>query len=249
MSYHRFAYIYDVLMDHAPYKQWVTFTKDIIKHKKTEVKTIVDLGCGTGEIALRLSEVGFDVTGVDYSEEMLTTASQKALDKNKRLSWVKQDIRYLEGFNDIDLFISFCDVINYITEPEELLEVFKRVYASLAEEGMFIFDFHSIYYAEDKLVDQTFADVTEELAYVWECEPGDRRGEMFHYLTFFQKDNNHEQYSRFDETHHQQTYELNEYKNLLEESGFSKIDVYGDFLLENEFSEKSNERIFICVQK
>ncbi len=145
----------------------------------------MDLGCGTGEIAIRLSDLGYDVTGVDYSTEMLTAAAQKALNRNKKISWIKQDIRELEGFNEIDLMVSYCDVINYITEKEDLLDVFKHVHASLSEQGMFIFDIHSIYYAEDKLINHTFADVTEDIAYIWECEQGEKRGEMYHYLTFF----------------------------------------------------------------
>lgn len=247
MSYNRFAYIYDMLMNHAPYEQWVNFTNALIHQSNKEIKSIVDLGCGTGEIAIRLSDLGYDVTGVDYSTEMLTAAAQKALNRNKKISWIKQDIRDLEGFNKIDLMVSYCDVINYITEKEDLLDVFKRVHASLTEQGMFIFDIHSIYYAEEKLINHTFADVTEDIAYIWECEQGEKRGEMYHYLTFFQKDKQH--YSRFDETHHQQVYEINVYKDLLKASGFSKIDIYGDFLIENQFSERNSERIFICVQK
>lgn len=247
MDYHRFASIYDQLMEHAPYEEWTNFTDHLIHLHPKNVKTIVDLGCGTGEITVRLATLGYEVTGVDLSSDMLTVATKKAEHANVGINWIQQDIRKLEGFSDIDVFVSYCDVLNYITEQEDLMSVFNRVYESLRPDGLFIFDIHSIHYVQRHLVDTTFADVTEQLAYIWECEQGDLQGEMYHHLTFFQKEA--EKYIRFDELHHQQTYETKVYETLLKKSGFSKIQFYGDFLFENNFSEKNSDRIFIVAEK
>ena len=247
MTYHHFAYIYDQLMAHAPYEKWISFTTNIIHQLEKEVHTIVDLGCGTGSIAVRLAKSGFDVIGVDQSTDMLTAAAERALNDNVSINWIEQDIRKLTGFNQIDLFISYCDVINYVTKKHDLQSVFERVYHSLRTGGIFIFDVHSFAYAQKKLIGQTFADVTDDLAYIWDCEQGNHRGEMYHYLTFFQRENG--KYIRFDETHHQRTYEIYVYEQLLNSGGFTKIHFYSDFLFEKTFSEEHSERIFIVAEK
>lgn len=246
-SYNHFAYIYDDLMQHAPYDEWVDFTRHFIKEKTPRVQSIIDLGCGTGEISIRLAALGYDVIGVDYSEQMLACASEKAIKKKLPINWINQDITQLSGFNSIDLFISYCDVINYVTNVEDVKSVFKRVHESLSANGMFIFDIHSLSYAESHLMNGTFTDVTDEIVYIWDCEKGDEQGEMYHHLTFFKEDG--DKYIRFDETHHQQTYDILIYEQLLKSSGFNKIQFYNDFKPENEFSAKKSERIFIVAEK
>ena len=247
MVYGRFAIIYDALMKHAPYDKWVTFTTNIIEQFNVPVKTIIDLGCGTGELTIRLGKLGYEMIGIDQSNDMLTVAAEKAYNQQIDINWIQQDIRELTGFKDVDLFISYCDVINYITNLDDVKKVFEQVYNCLKPGGLFIFDFHSINYTEHHLCDRTFADVTDELTYIWECERGDKEGEMFHYMTFFQKEN--DRYVRFDEVHHQKTYPLIRYKNLLESCQFKKINFYADFMFKDHFSEQKSERIFGVAQK
>src|SRR5690625_667938 len=142
MTYNNFALIYDQLMNEAPYDEWVNFTLHFLKQR--QANKIVDLGCGTGEITLRLAKRYENIVGVDRSAEMLAIAEQKTNVSNNSILWVKQDIRYLTGFNEVDLFISYCDVINYITDKADLLMLFQKIYDSLSSEGLFIFDIHSI---------------------------------------------------------------------------------------------------------
>ncbi len=78
MVYERFAIIYDALMKHAPYDKWVTFTTNIIEQFNVPVKTIIDLGCGTGELTIRLGKLGYEMIGIDQSNDMLTVAAEKA---------------------------------------------------------------------------------------------------------------------------------------------------------------------------
>lgn len=247
IAYQHFASMYDKFMEHAPYDEWVQLTEQIIQQEKIEVKNMIDLGCGTGEITIRLAQLGYPIIGVDYSANMLAFATEKATARKARVNWIQQDIRKLTGFSNVDLIISYCDVINYITEINDLEAVFMNVHQSLAPDGFFIFDIHNLHYAQAQLMNQTFADVTDELAYIWNCEKGDQDGEMFHYLTFFQKER--EKYLRFDEIHHQQTYDMSTYEKLLKKCGFSKIQFFSDFLVDNSFSVKNSERIFIIAKK
>lgn len=247
MSYNRFAEVYDQLMSHAPYDKWTALTKELIEQSEAPIKNIVDLGCGTGKITIPLAEAGYQLTGVDLSTDMLTLATVKSQNRQLKINWIQQDITELTGFSDVDLFISYCDVINYLTSKAAVYSVFQRVFESLTESGQFIFDVHSMDYVNNYLVDQTFADVEGEVAYIWDCEPGEADGEMFHHLTFFAKETN--QYERFDEIHHQQVYAIEIYEQLLKKAGFTKIRFFADFEQDNPILENNQERIFIVAKK
>lgn len=247
-SYENLALVYDRLMENAPYDEWVRFTNHFIKNK--QINSVVDLGCGTGEITLRLAEPNRQLFGVDLSADMLSVAEQKAIDLAKQVRWIKQDIRELEGFIDIDLCVSYCDVINYITAEQDLERVFNRVYESLSEQGIFIFDVHSMEHVNKNLTNQTFTYTADDVAYIWDCEPGESDGEMYHEMTFFYKNSSSSNtYTRIEESHYQRSFPIQTYIDLLAKAKFSHIELYGDFSLEKEFSEKNSERIFIIASK
>lgn len=247
MSYTNFAQVYDKLMEHAPYDHWASFTEEIIDKLNIQVSSILDLGCGTGEVALRLAKKGYTVTGVDKSADMLSQAMAKSTRENIPITWIKQDITMLAGFSNIDLVISYCDVMNYITSQRDIEHVCKHVYDSLTDDGLFIFDIHNPNYAEQQLVGHTFADVTDELSYIWECERGAEAGDMYHYLTFFQQEGH--RYVRFDEVHHQKTYDLSVYRDILKNVGFTNVEMYADFKLDNVNSYDDSERLFVLAKK
>ncbi|HLS66425.1 MAG TPA: class I SAM-dependent methyltransferase [Pseudogracilibacillus sp.] len=249
MTYRQFASLYDAFMEDAPYEKWVTFSESCFKREQVTPTSIVDLGCGTGEVTLRLAKKGYEMTGVDLSVEMLAIAQQKSLEMQEKIRWVQQDIRNLEGFHDIDVFISFCDVINYITEKEEVAKLFKRVYESLCPGGLFIFDVHSIHYVRNVLQNNTFTEDRHEIVYIWDCEATENDGEMIHYLTFFYEKENSNVYERVDEVHRQRTFSASDYEQLLKLAQFSKIDIFNDFSPEKRFSEKNSERIFFVATK
>ncbi|WP_085991849.1 class I SAM-dependent DNA methyltransferase [Oceanobacillus senegalensis] len=245
MEYKQMAYVYDKFMAEAPYDKWIQFTLERLKNKK--IKTIADLGCGTGEITVRLAEEGFQMIGVDFSMDMLSYAEHKASNKNVPITWLHQNLQELEGLNDLDVAISYCDVINYITEEDNLKNVFQRIYQSLKKDGVFIFDVHSIYHVEQNYKNQTFADVMEDVSYIWFCLEGETIGDMYHDLTFFALDG--DKYIRFDEIHHQRTYSIDFYKKLLYEIGFHHVQVYADFRLEEENITSDSERIFFVAER
>lgn len=247
MSYRQMANVYDHLMKHAPYKEWVNFTEEIFSQSGHEIKQIADLGCGTGEITIALAQKGYEMTGVDYSEDMLAYAEHKAMQRNVNIQWLNQDLRQLEGISHLDAAISYCDVLNYITEPEDLQNVFHHVHDSLKPGGLFLFDVHDINYITHHYINHTFADVTDDISYIWFCLPGEEPGEMYHELTFFNLQDG--KYERFDEEHHQRTYPVQFYKDLLNAAGFENIKVYADFSLKLNNVKENSKRIFFSASK
>lgn len=247
MAYQQMAFLYDRLMEDAPYDKWLTFTQSIIKESGKNIENIADLGCGTGEITIKLAKEGYRLFGVDYSADMLTYAEQKARTENIPIQWLHQDLRELQGLTNLDAVVSYCDVMNYITSESDLKSVFMRIAQSLKVGGLFIFDIHSLYHVTEHLINNSFTEVTDEMAYIWECTEGDQAGEMYHDLTFFILEDG--KYNRINEYHHQHTYPIEVYENLLIEAGFEKPVLYSDFSSESGNLSENAERIFFVTEK
>lgn len=251
MSYQELALFYDQFMKDAPYDEWVAFMENAFETYALTGNHIIDLGCGTGEISWRMAAKDYQVMALDNAENMLTIAAEKAHNKNLPIRFIHQDLRELEGLTDLDAAFSFCDVINYITEPDELKKVFTGVADALKPGGLFLFDVHSLTHVQNDLIDHTFALDEENCSYIWFCSSGEQPGEMYHDLTFFVRDDENQgkdTYYRFDESHHQHTYSVAFYTSLLEECGFEVKKVCGDFLLEKEVTD-TTERVFFIAKK
>src|SRR5699024_8592506 len=95
ITYNSFPSLYYHLLKDATYYQWINYTLQAIENHEQEVQKIIDLGCGTGEIAVRLAKQGFQVSGVDYSQEMLAYAEQKSFTYALPVQWFQQDLRML----------------------------------------------------------------------------------------------------------------------------------------------------------
>ncbi len=250
MSYSKLAYVYDLLMEDAPYDEWESFLETILTQEKTSPKRVLDLGCGTGEMTLRLANKYPQVIGIDNSDDMLSYAQMRSnSDELQNVTFLNQDIRNLNGIENQDLVLSVFDVINYITSKNDLLDVFQGVFKSLNKKGLFIFDAHHIEHFNKNMVGQTFAEIYDDISYVWFCEAGEKAGEVMHDLTFFVQHG--QMYERFDEQHFQRTFTVNEYRKILNEAGFKKIDVYGDFNPEvkNEAREQWDRTFFVCEKE
>ncbi len=75
-AYTSFAQVYDLFMDNVPYEEWSRYVISLLKEEKIENGLVLELGCGTGKMTRLLAEAGYDMIGIDYSEEMLEIARE-----------------------------------------------------------------------------------------------------------------------------------------------------------------------------
>lgn len=245
-SYSKMAAIYDRLMTDAPYEQWVNWIEGQVSYYGNG-KQLLDVGCGTGEIAVRLAKKAFNVTGIDLSPDMLAVANAKC-DKLefKQPYFVQQDMRQLHLDEIFDVAVSLCDSLNYLDSQKDLEQTFKKVYHQLKPGGLFLFDCHSTCKIDQFFAGHQFSAVEEDIAYIWDCFAGDEPHSVDHELTFF-VENAHGTYDRFDEHHYQRTYSVETYRHLLNKAGFELVEITSDFT--NKKPKDDSERLFFTTRK
>ena len=213
-SYTDFAYVYDKLID-QDYEKWADYIEEVFKKHSIKPSLVLDLGCGTGSITNILAKRGYDMIGVDLSSDMLNVARDKAMEENLDVLYLCQDIREFELYGTVDAIICTLDVLNYITEPEDLSHVFALVKNYLNPDGIFIFDINTEYKLKNILGNNTFINDENGIFYTWENEFDGNISNQF--LTFF-AENEDGLYERFDENHIQRAYSIGEIKEKLNEN-------------------------------
>ena len=247
MTYERFAYVYDELMKDAPYEKWLMILTAKLEQYGIVGRKVLDLACGTGEMTVELAQHGFEVTGVDLSDEMLLVANEKAVKLGLSIPLFQQNMAELEGLGQFDCVTIFCDSLNYLRDEEDIIKTFSQVHEHLKDGGLFLFDIHSIYKMEEIFRDNTFAVNGEEVSYIWDCFPGEEPYSVEHDLSFFVRDDESGLYDRFDELHYQRTYPVEQYKKWLEQAGFTVSEIMAD--LEEAPLAKETERILFVASK
>ena len=135
-AYTSFASVYDTFMDNIPYEEWAEYLSGLLAEYEVTDGIVLDLGCGTGTLTELMAARGFDMIGVDYSEEMLEIAMEKRAESGRDILYLLQDMREFELYGTVRAAISICDSLNYITEEAELEEVFRLVNNYLDPEGV-----------------------------------------------------------------------------------------------------------------
>ncbi len=243
--YQDFAYLYDALQNDVPYALFADYYEKIMDKFQNEKGLCLDLGCGTGNMTMELESRGFDMIGIDSSVEMLDVAREKACEAEKSILYLNQDMTAFELYGTVSTVVSTLDCVNYITDENALLEVFKLVNNYLDPKGLFIFDINSAYKLEHILGDNTYVSDDEDIFYSWQNFYDKEKKICTFDLTFFEKDE--DVYYRYDETHYERAYSVEEITELLEKAGLEVVGVY-DNLSFNAPNEKS-ERIFFVARE
>lgn len=242
-AYTSFAEVYDMFMDNVPYEEWSRYLIELLKEYHIEEGVVCELGCGTGKMTRLLADVGYDMIGVDMSEDMLAIAS---MENPQQILYLCQDMRELELYGTVAAVVSVCDSMNYLLEEEDLLEVFQRVNEYLEPGGVFLFDLNTIYKYETLLGETTICENRPEGSFIWEnYYDAEEQINEYDLTLFIQEKEN--LYRKFEETHYQRGYSLEKIRTLLEEAGMEFVTAY-DACTKNPPREDS-ERIYIVARE
>lgn len=245
-AYTGFAGVYDTFMDNIPYEEWTEYIKGLLTEYGVDNGLVLDLGCGTGSITELMAKEGYDMIGIDNSEEMLSIAMEKREKSGYNILYLCQDMREFELYGTVRAIISICDSVNYIMEEDELLEVFKLVNNYLDRGGIFIFDLNTLYKYSNIMGDTVIAENRDNCSFIWEnyYYEAERINEYDLSIFIKEKDN---LYRKYEETHLQRAYELTEIQKLLERAGLEFVSAYDAFT--NKPPKAESERIYIVARE
>ena len=246
-AYTSFASVYDTFMDNIPYEEWADYLIGLLKEYGIADGLVADLGCGTGNMTELLADAGYDMIGIDNAEEMLEIAMEKRAESGHDILYLLQDMREFELYGTVKAIVSICDSVNYITDEEDLLEVFRLVNNYLDPKGIFIFDFNTVYKYRELMGNQTIAEDREDCSFIWDNYYYEDEKINEYELNLFIREGESELYRKYQETHFQKAYELETMKALIEESGLEYITAY-DAFTKNE-PTKQSERIYVIARE
>lgn len=242
-AYTGFAQVYDTFMDNVPYDEWGEYLVSLLKKYGVEDGLVLDMGCGTGAMTRYLDAHGYDMTGIDVSEEMLTIAKEKS---SSDILYLLQDMREFELYGTMRAAVSICDSMNYILEEDDLLQVFSLVNNYLDPGGIFIFDLNTVYKYQEILGEQTIAEDREECSFIWDNFYDEEEMINEYDLTVFVQEEG-DLFRRYCETHYQRAYSSETVKALIEKAGMEVLAIYDAFTCNKP--KPDSERVYFVARE
>ena len=246
--YENFAHLYDEFMQTILPGEWADYIEQLFERHQSKPHLVLDLCCGTGSLALELNRRGYDMIGVDGSEEMLQQAGEKALNEGKsdEILFLLQDMREFELYGTVDAIVCTCDSLNYLLEEADVRQVFALAENYLDQGGLFLFDLNTEYKYKEILGEETFADTSEDGAFIWDNYYYEEEKINEYQVTFFEETENG-LYRRFEETHYQKAFTPEEITKWLEEAHMKVEAVYDTFTLDQP--DEHSERITFVARE
>lgn len=245
-AYTSFASVYDQFMDNIPYEEWGKYVRELLLEHGIKDGLVLDLGCGTGSMTEVLADYGYDMIGVDISEDMLEIAMEKRLESGQDILYLLQDMREFELYGTVGAVVSICDSVNYLLEEEDLVDTFKLVNNYLDPGGLFIFDLNTEYKYRELLGDRTIAEDREDESFIWDNYYDEEEQINEYALSIFIREEG-DLFRKFTETHYQRAYSLDTIKECLSEAGMEFVAVYDAFT--HNPPEENSERIYVLARE
>ena len=245
-AYTGFATVYDLFMDNIPYNDWANYLEKIFNMYGLDKGLLLELGCGTGSMTRRMAEKGYDMIGIDASEDMLAIARERNFDYNNSILYLCQDMRQFELYGTVSGIYSVCDTINYLVTEEDLIKTFTLANIYLDRNGIFIFDLDTPYAYEKIIGDRTIAEDRDEASFIWENTY--YKDEMINEINlslFIHEDD--DMYRKYKETHYRRAYSLEKIRELLEEAGMEWVAAYDTLTFDKPRDD--SERVYIVARE
>lgn len=245
-AYSSFAAVYDMFMDNIPYREWGEYVISLLREHGIRDGLVLDLGCGTGSLTEILAEEGYDMTGIDLSPDMLQIAMEKRAESGHDILYLLQDMREFELYGTVRAIVSICDSMNYLLDFEDLVQTLRLANNYLDPEGIFIFDLNTEYKYRELLGQSTIAEDREESSFIWDNDYDEEERINAYNLSLFIREDG-DLYRKYQETHYQRAYSLEEVKRAVEEAGMEFAAAYDAFT--REAPRKDSERIYVIARE
>lgn len=219
------ARTYDRLTSNINYQERGAYFHQIfLDHQKLD-GILVDLACGTGALSEYFAHRGYDVIGVDASEEMLMMAQQKKGLSGSNPMYLCQPMQALDLFGTVDIVLCALDSLNHLTDLQELKQTLQRICLFLNPNGLFVFDVNTVYKHQQVLYNQVFVYDCEDVYCVWQNTLRENNIVDIE-LDIFEYGHTSDSYVRTHEEFSERAYPIETLKAVLDEADLSLIHLY-----------------------
>lgn len=225
--YTDFSRVYDALMQDVDYEAWARHYQALMQSVQVpNGGRVAECACGSGNLTLKFRKMGYQITGLDLSEDMLERAMQKAGAAGLTIPFVRQDMCALSLPRRVDAILATCDGVNYLTAPGKVKAFFAAAFQGLKPGGGLIFDISTPEKLENTLGNNTLFSDEEEIAYIWQNAYDEKKQLVEMNLSIFERQPDG-RYARFEERQQQRAHTRAELTEWLSQAGFEEIAIYG----------------------
>lgn len=241
--YDEFSYIYDKLSFDLDYEKYADNIKKLVDKYNIKKENMLELAAGSGMLTKYFFDDFDNIDALDISSDMLTVFANNYDPDNVDL--IHYDMVEFENENTYDLIVILLDSVNYVTEKEDLVKLFKNSYKNLKKGGLLVFDINSTYKIREIFGSNCYVYEYEDIFYTWDNFFEDDLVDM--HLDFF-IENEDGTYRRVREFQQERLYEVEKVKELISEIGFKDINIFDEDNMK-ELREDSLRILFSCVKE
>lgn len=243
-AYGELAFFYDRLTDNAEYSKRCDYITDLLSENGVSEGILLDLACGTGNLSELFSQKGFDVIGVDISENMLSVATEKSYDKGLDILYLCQDMAELDLYGTINCAVCALDSINHVTDSDKVRKAIQKVGLFMEKGGVFIFDVNTRYKHREILGNNTFVYDLDDIYCVWQNTLDEASDTVHIELDLFSSDGARK-YERFEEEFDEVIYDREQLEGWLKKYGFEIAGVYEEFTRQ-PVKPDTQRAVYVC---
>lgn len=243
-SYEAFATVYDELTDDISYPGRAAYFDKLVELHGGKRGILLDLACGTGSLSEEFARLGYDVIGVDSSEEMLAAAMIKRVESGSDITYLHQRMQDLDLYGTIDVAVCALDSLNHLTSLGELQQAVDRVSLFLDPQGLFLFDVNTPYKHREVLANNIFVYDYDDVYLVWKNTLLEDDVVSFE-LDIFERDE--QAYFRTTERFCERAYSRDQLREVLDRAGLEVVGLYHEDSLEPPLPH--SERVVYVTKK
>lgn len=233
---------YDVVMDHVDYGFWATYVHRLLKAHHPEAERLLELGCGTGSLAIELQPLGdYHYVATDRSPEMIAVARTKVEAAGLPVRFETADFTDYAVSQPVDVVLLLYDSVNYLLEEDAIAALLKCTHEALEPGGVFIFDQSTVSNSLEN--ERYFEDEREVQGFYFRRRSSYDPESCLHTTSFVIEYGGHQ----FREEHVQRAYSQETVRELLADEGFSIEQAYDGFT--EDVARPDSERVQWVVRK
>ncbi len=243
-GYGEFASVYDLLTENVPYDEIAAYYDGIIKSCGAVGGLLLDMGCGTGNLTMKLAALGYDIIASDASPEMLSVAVSKLTDNN--IQYICQSMTETDLYGAVDIAVSTLDSINHLDSAEDIGRCFVRTAQNMNKGGLFLFDVNTVYKHRHILAENTFIYDVDGAYCAWQNKYRPDDDSVGIELDLFYE-NDDGSYDRGYESFREIALPQEQYMAMLQRAGFEVLNVYEYLTLEHPTG--TSEKLMFVARK